>query len=360
MTKKDRTALVLGAGGGIGGELARQLRDRGWSVRAMNRSARPGRREGIDWIAGDALDRSAVAAAARGCGVIAHAVNPPGYRRWSQLVLPMLDSSLAAAGAEGATVVLPGTIYNYGPDVALPVSEEAPQHPAGSKGAIRVEMEARLRAFAESGRGRALVVRAGDYFGPQAGGSWFSQAMIRPGRPVRSLRYPGRPGTGHQWGYLPDVARTMVELLDRADALEPFARFHMAGHWDPDGTAMTAAIRRIVARHGGGEPRVTALPWWLLPLLAPFNESLREMREVRRFWQEPLRFDNARLLGVLGAEPHTPLDEAVETTLVGLGCLFSRPDSACPASSYRSRWRRAARAAGSPDRRPDGSPSGRA
>jgi hypothetical protein len=31
--------------------------------------------------------------------------------------------------------------------------------------------------------------------------------------------------------------------------------------------------------------------------------------------------DNARLKSVLGAEPHTSLDEAVRTTLIGLGCL---------------------------------------
>jgi hypothetical protein len=28
----------------------------------------------------------------------------------------MLDNTLAAAAAERATIVLPGTIYNYGPD----------------------------------------------------------------------------------------------------------------------------------------------------------------------------------------------------------------------------------------------------
>ena len=38
-----------------------------------------------------------VRAAAEGCSVIVHAVNPPGYRRWSELVLPMLDHTIAAA-----------------------------------------------------------------------------------------------------------------------------------------------------------------------------------------------------------------------------------------------------------------------
>jgi hypothetical protein len=42
---------------------------------------------------------------------------------------------------------------------------------------------------------------------------------------------------------------------------------------------------------------------------------------MRYLWETPVHMSNARLLAVLGTEPHTPLDEAVRTTLVGLGCL---------------------------------------
>jgi len=38
-------------------------------------------------------------------------------------------------------------------------------------------------------------------------------------------------------------------------------------------------------------------------------------------WRQPLRLDNARLLALLDAEPHTPLDDAIAATLSGLGCL---------------------------------------
>ena len=47
----------------------------------------------------------------------------------------------------------------------------------------------------------------------------------------------------------------------------------------------------------------------------------REMREMRYLWRNSLRMDNARLETVLGREPHTPLDVAVEAALEGLGCL---------------------------------------
>ncbi|KEZ95817.1 membrane protein, partial [Xanthomonas vasicola pv. vasculorum NCPPB 895] len=88
--RQTESALVLGASGGIGGEVARQLRDAGWQVRALQRgfAANAEHRDGIDWRRGDAMQQQDVLQAARGCAVIVHAVNPPGYRRWSELVLP--------------------------------------------------------------------------------------------------------------------------------------------------------------------------------------------------------------------------------------------------------------------------------
>src|SRR4051812_7620103 len=90
-----RTALILGATGGVGGETARALIRLGWQVRGLTRKPRTG--DGIEWITGDAMDPAAVRSAAEGADAIVHAVNPPGYRDWGKLVLPMLDNSIAAA-----------------------------------------------------------------------------------------------------------------------------------------------------------------------------------------------------------------------------------------------------------------------
>ena len=327
MAHDNNTVLVLGATGGIGGEMARQLRQAGWTVRALQRGMTQPvtQKDGITWLRGDAMDRQAVMEAAKGCSVIVHAVNPPGYRNWAQLVLPMLDNTIAAAEAEGATIVLPGTVYNFGPDAfSQPMAEDAPQRAVTRKGAIRVELERRLEAASRNGA-RVLIVRAGDFFGPKAGNNWFSQGLVKAGLPVKAVSYPGNANTAHQWSYLPDVARTMVALLARRDRLEPFARFHVAGHRDTDGTQMSNTIRNVVARRTGATPRVTAFPWWLLALASPFVTTLREMREMRYLWQTPVLMDNAKLVAFLGHEPHTPLEEAVEASLEGMGCLGGAP-----------------------------------
>jgi nucleoside-diphosphate-sugar epimerase len=322
-----KRALVLGATGGIGSEAARQLDASGWQVRALRRAGAPaGAQPGaIEWVSGDAMQRHDVLSAALGCSVIVHAVNPPGYRRWPELVLPMLDSTIAAARATGATVMLPGTVYNFGPDALPEPAEDAPQHPVTRKGAIRVEMERRLREAAGHGM-RVVIVRAGDFFGPRAGNNWFSQALVRPGHAVRTIRYPGAPGVGHQWAYLPDVASAMVRLLEQAASLPPFAVFHLAGHWDADGTEMVRAIHRAVVRRSGQLPKVRPFPWWLLSAAAPFVATFREMQEMRYLWREPVRMRGGRL--PVG-EPHTPLEHAVEATLEGLGCLGTGTAASC-------------------------------
>tara|TARA_R110002167_G_scaffold84173_3_gene228822 strand:+ start:173 stop:1123 length:951 start_codon:yes stop_codon:yes gene_type:complete len=313
-----KLALVLGATGGIGGAVADRLVQAGWTVRALYRPSSKGERDPrFDWIEGDAISAADVAAAARGASLIVHAVNPPGYRNWATLVLPMLDNTIAAARANGARIILPGTVYNYGPDALPNLSEDAPQTPRTRKGKIRVEMERRLAAAAATGEAKVLIVRAGDFFGPTAGNNWLSQGIVTPGKRPTALTYPGKRGVGHQWAYVPDVAETMVRLIEGGD-LEDFATFHMDGHWDPDGTRMIAAIQRAL----GGKPvPVKAMPWLVVKLLSPFVPLMAEMTEMEYLWHVPVRLENDRLIAKLGKEPRTPLDEAMRTTLAGVGCL---------------------------------------
>jgi nucleoside-diphosphate-sugar epimerase len=315
-------ALVIGATGGVGGSVARALLARGWRVRALNRNPDAAAKandglSGVEWVKGDAMNQASVIAAAEGCGLIVHGANPPGYRNWAGLVLPMLDSTIAAAKAHGARILFPGTVYNYGPDAGSVVAEDAPENPVTRKGKLRVAMERRLEAASRDGV-QVIIVRAGDFFGPfTSANSWFSSAYAQPGKPVQMILRPGSPKIGHAWAFLPDLAETMVQLVERADSFGPFERFHFNGHWTDEKNDLAEAVRRVVGR----KVPILPFPAAVIALLAPFNETFREMLEMRYLWKRPLRLDNAKLVKVLGAEPHTQLDQAVRESLEGLGCL---------------------------------------
>ena len=317
-----RTALIIGATGGIGSETAKALIAAGWQVRALTRDVGRARRDfaalgPVEWVAGDALSAGDVVAAARGARLLVHAANPPGYRNWRGLALPMLESSIAAARAGDMRLVLPGNIYNFGRDAGAVLDEHSPQHPATRKGRVRVEMEQRLARAARDGV-RSLVVRAGDYFGGHGPSSWFTTAMVRPGKPVRFVIYPGRRDVGHAFAYLPDLAQAIARLAAIEARLAPVEVVHFAGHWLERGVEIAEAIRRVA-----GTPRAPILPFpaALLYLAAPFSETFAEMIEMRYLWREALRLDNRKLETLIGPEPHTPLDLAVRESLAALGCL---------------------------------------
>jgi nucleoside-diphosphate-sugar epimerase len=342
-------ALVVGARGGWGGAMAHCMAQRGWRVRAMARGAMPdvAAAGNWHWVQGDALNPDDVMRAAQGAQVLVHAVNPPGYVRWRELAIPMLRHSMVAAQAQGARLMMPGNIYNFGPDAGACVREDAPQHPLTAKGAVRVDMEAMLQEAAATEGLQSLVLRAGDFFGGEGPSSWFNTVMVTPGREVKRVVEPHRAGVGHSWAYLPDavLAATLCLEQDLASPgrLAVAERLHFKGHELADGRALLACVAEVVAqdraaRGLGARPvKVRALPWPMVSVLGLVSPLLREVREMRYLWQQPLALDNSRLRALLGEEPHTPLVDAVRASLQRMGCLPgsvpaapSRPEGLAP------------------------------
>lgn len=314
-----KTALVIGATGGFGSATTEALLAHGWRVRALQRNPEAARAANpglsVQWTKGDAMASDDVRRAADGVQAIVHAANPPGYRNWSGTILPMMEATIAAARAEGARILLPGNVYNYGPDVRGRISEEAPQNPVTRKGKIRVQMERRLRDAAQDGV-KSVVLRPGDFFGPGARTGWMGTGIYTAGKPLRALTFPGPLEVRHAWAYLPDLGETAARLLDREAELAAVESFQFGGH-ALSGHELVAAFEAVV----GHKLAVRGFPWLAVGAIGAFNETLRELTEMRYLWRETVLMDNARLVARIGEEPHTSIEQALETTLRAHGSL---------------------------------------
>jgi hypothetical protein len=110
--------------------------------------------------------------------------------------------------------------------------------------------------------------------------------------------------------------------------------FHFGGHWLARSGELGEAIRRVTGRP---TLRVSAFPYPLIWAMAPFNETMRELLEMRYLWVKLIGLSNAKLVGFLGAEPHTPLDAALRATLSDMGVLEEPSVTArCQPSTSRS------------------------
>jgi nucleoside-diphosphate-sugar epimerase len=301
----SKRVLVLGAAGRLGAAAAEAFREAGWQVVSFVRPG-AGRRvpPGTEVI--ESEDRAAVGEAAQGADLLLHALNTP-YPQWERLALQHLYVAIEAAEAAGATLMFPGNLYNFGDGMPPEVDETTPMRPTSHKGRLRVLMEQRLREATERGM-RAIVLRAGDYFG-HGRGSWLDLVIAREVGRGR-VTYPGPLDVVHEWAYLPDLARTLVRLAERRSELPAYASFGFAGH-AVTGTELAAAMAAAMQRR----LKVKRMSWWLLRTVGRLSPMGRELAEIEYLWHVPHRIAGAGLEAAIGPVPHTPLNLAVATAL---------------------------------------------
>lgn len=326
----EKSVLVLGARGRLGGAVARAFAAEGWQVLAQ---CRPGRGlpdavpSGLRWLALDAADTEALSRAAAGATVVVHAMSPAyTHRAWRRQAPGLMAAAIDVAVRLRALLLFPGNVYNFGAGMPALLREDTPQRPTTVKGRIRVALEQQLaRAAREQGL-NAVVLRAGDFFGAGRG-SWFD--LVMTGKlPQGRFVYPGAMDVPTAWAYLPDLARSFERLARQH-------RHQEGGHFEClqfAGDSLTGrdwlAVMSELARERGWLPRagqgarelaVGHLPWPLIRLLGPLVPTWGSLAEMRYLWQTPHALDGEALARRIGPEPHTPLLAAARAALDDLG-----------------------------------------
>lgn len=317
---RPRTVLVLGASGRFGQAAVQAFAAAGWRVLAQARRAPTTLAAGAIHVAGAFEDTEVLQAAAAGASVVVHAVNPP-YTEWAREMLPMARHGMALAERLGALFMLPGNVYGYGEGMPQALRADTPQRPSTEMGRLRVDLETELRTRAERGAFRAVVVRAGDFYGGGRG-SWLDLAVVKSLAKGR-LVYPGPLHVPHAWAYLPDLARAFVAVAQRADApdAQAFETLHFAGH-TLTGRELLAAVEAAADELGWHPPRGWrhgSMPWSLLRVAGVFVPMLREVIRMSYLWRVPHALDGSDLERAIGPLRATPPRQALRAALVDLG-----------------------------------------
>ncbi len=281
-----KTILILGASGRFGRNGVTAFSQAGWEVRTFDRST-------------DELAKKA-----RGVDVILNGWNP-AYTAWAREVPELTQQVIAAAKSSGATVIIPGNVYNFGEDAPQQFSESTPHSATNPLGRVRIEMEA---AYRRSGV-RTILLRAGDFIDTEASGNWFDLVLTK--KLSRGIfTYPGNPDIPHAWAYLPDLLRAAVVLADKRDQLQvfediPFPGYTLSGTELCDGlAAATSSPLRL--------KRMSYLP---IRLLAPFWAMGRHLVEMSYLWNKPHHLDGTRFAQLLPDFQATPVAAALASSV---------------------------------------------
>lgn len=304
MTFTPRRTAIVGATGPTGWHLAHEMARRGLAVRVVSR-----RRESLERaFAGfdvepaeaDATDPQALARALDGCELAVDCIGLPPERMSDH---PATARNVAAAArAAGARCLQVSSFWAFLPHRGEVVDEGHPRH--GGHDWFRLRREAE-DVLLDAG---AAVVHLPDFFGPRVHTSAV-QSMLEEavaGKPMSCL---GNAGVARETVFVPDAMRTVADLLARDEAY--------GTDWAVPGNGAPSPreLARLAGEHLGREVRVRAAPVWLIRLLAPFAPALRPVVPLAPHYSRPVRYDTAKLRGLLGEIERTPLAEAVAVTL---------------------------------------------
>lgn len=308
-----KQVTVLGAAGRVGDQAAAAFLDAGWTVKGVARGAKArDLRPGVEPVEADASDREKLIRACEGSDVIFNGLNPV-YTDWQEKVMPMARNVVAAAKATGATHVFPGNVYNYGHEIPALAGPDTPQHGSTRKGALRIEMEHLFAETASRDGVQTLVLRAGDFYGGKARGSWFD--LVITARLAKGvLTYPGPMDLPHAWAYLPDLARAFVGLAERRGTLGRFERFTFPGH------TLTGSELMALCEAAAGRPLKRAgMPWAVMRIGGLVYPMWREISEMSYLWHTPHALSGEKLTAAIGPMETTPAAEAMRQAIADLG-----------------------------------------
>ena len=297
--------VIVGAGP-VGTTTALHLAEAGHEVRMVTRSGGGPDHPGIERVAADATDATALSRLAAGATSLVNAANPP-YHRWASDWPPLFAAFLRAAEDTGAVLVAMSNLYGYGP-VGHPMREGDPMAATTRKGPIRARQWADMLALHEAGRIRATEARGSDFFGPHVTNSHLGDITLARVLRGRTAWVIGDPDTRHSWTYMGDVARTLAVLA--ADERAWGRPWHV-----PTNPPMTQrdAVRAIARHAGAPEPTLRGTPRWALRLAGLGSPTLREVVELTYQFERDFVVDSSAFTTTFGVDP-TPLDEAFAAT----------------------------------------------
>ena len=298
------TIAIVGATGPTGFHLAHALRQSGSSVRAIARGlarlARLFPDAAIEKRPADVLDAGETLRALEGCELVYDCIGLPG----DQMHLhPVTARSIAGALRQtAARCVQVSSYWAYYPQVRETMDESHPRADGPPWVRWRREAEDILH---DAG---AAILHLPDFYGPQVHASTLQNALLEASQ-SKTVNWLGRADLQREYIYVPDAMRIAAALGTRPEAF--------GQHWCLPGSGPLSG-RQVaeIAGHVLGRPvKLRSAGMGMLRLVSLFKKDLRGLLQVAPNYMKPVRYNAAKLIGLLGLPQMTSYQDGIAETL---------------------------------------------
>ena len=315
-----KAAVVFGASGQVGSLLVRRLSEQieYTSIKAVSRSGRIAELADLPKVTvvkGDALERADTEKLCSGADVVFNCVGLPySSKVWKSMWPPITDNLLHAAGSAGAALIVADNLYCFGPEgnQRMPLKATDEEFTSfGIKPAVRAQIVREMLQAHRAGRCKVALVRASDFFGPNATLSMLGDRFFPSVVAGKKAQLLAEPAFVHAYTYLPDFVRALIAVSNDPES------WGRAWHV-PNAPAITTKEvmekSRVLAGFDG-VANYSVIPSFMRTILGWFIQPLREVGEMSFLFSTDYTVEFGDFLERFPDCQPTPLDVSLKATV---------------------------------------------
>lgn len=280
---------ILGAGGNIGAELARQLVTYTPRIRLVARNPKAVNPTD-ELMPADLLDESQVDRAVAGSDIVYVTVGfPYSTKVWQQSWPPFIKNVIAACQKHNARLVFFDNVYMYDRSAIGHMTEESPTNPPSEKGKVRAQIADMILSEVKKGTLTALIARSADFYGPGGTNSMLQTLVTDNLTKGKKANWLVDANKIHNFTYTPDAAKATALLGNTPDA------YNQVWHLPTDSTKLTGKEWvALFAEAMSGKPGVQVMPAWLVGALGIFIPIMGELKPMLYQYEQDYFFDSRK------------------------------------------------------------------
>ncbi len=265
---------ILGANGSIANELVPILIENNEQVRLISRNPKPV--NGAETVAADATNDDEVLKAVQGSDVV-YLLIGLDYKIdvWREKWPKIMRNAINACKAANAKLIFFDNVYMYG-KVDDAMTEETPFKPVSKKGKVRAEIAMMLLNEMQAGNIKALIARAADFYGPNAGAKSVIGVLafdkLLKGKTPQIFVNANLP---HSYTFTTDSAKALYILSKHDEA------FGQTWHMPTASPALTSKeFIKLISKKLTEHKEIQVIPKFMIKIISWFNSLMKELYEM--------------------------------------------------------------------------------
>ena len=300
--------VILGAGGAIGNELAKELKNYTKQIRLVGRNPQK-INETDELFKTDLTIKAEVEKAVKGASVAYLTVGLPYKTKvWQKQWPIVMKNTIEACKKHKTRLVFFDNIYMYNPEHLNPMTEETNILPSSKKGIVRAEVAQMVLHEIASGKLEALIARSADFYGPGINNSVLNEAVFNNLKAGKKANWFCSTKFKHNFTFTPDAAKATA-LLGNTDSA-----FGQVWHL-PTASPITGKDWIVAfAKELDVEPKTMVASKLIVKILGLFNPIMKELLEMLYQYDRDYNFDSSKFETVFNKKP-TQIKEGIKQVI---------------------------------------------